>query len=101
MSNTLINSVKTPIEAQKQLVKKERGDVTRSLNSIEGTLKGILDKEEKITNSTNKALKKDYKSQIKDSNKYLNKLFKTLKTEMIQAISAERTLYRMGGKDNG
>lgn len=99
-SNPLIESVLDPIEAQKIKVLKERGDVTRSINSIEGILKGIIDKEQKLEKATTKVLKKSYKSQLKDSNKYLNKLFKTFKLEITEAIKAEVILKEMGPKDN-
>ena len=63
---------------------KEHGDVIRTLNSIEHTMEGILDKKEKAKTASTKALRKEYNAQIKSSEKYLDTLFKTLKLEMLE-----------------
>lgn len=96
--NNLIKSIEDPKAAQELKVKKERGDVTRSLNSIEGTLKEVLDTELKLQDTKDKPKVKQYKKQIKNQNKHVTTLFETLKIEMKQAIAEERILYEMGPK---
>lgn len=92
--NQMIRSMTHPKEYLEEKAAKERGDVVQSLNGIEATLAGILDKEQKIAESTLPALKKKYRSQVKASRKYLNDLFETLKVEMEQSAIADRKLVR-------
>ncbi len=86
---TEINTPINPKAAAEARVAKERGDVVSSLNSIERTIKAIMMKEQKLEKATSKDLKKKYKKQIKDSNKYLQTLVDTFVVEVKQAVTAE------------
>jgi len=96
--NDLIDSVKnppTPLEYATKKAEKERSDVTKSLNSINSALEGIIGKEEKMSEASTKELQKKYKKQIKASKKYLEDLYATLKLEMYESAQAEYALERL------
>jgi len=93
--STLVEQVKDPIASQKAIVAKETLDVEKSLSSIEATCAGILEKEDKYINCTDKVLKKKYKHQIKESNKYLATLYDTLALEVLEKVKAVKRLMGM------
>ena len=62
-------------------------------------MKGIIGNLETVKATDDKARVKLYKKQIKDSNKYLDTLFVTLKLEMAEAVDAEYRLERMTGDE--
>ena len=84
----------TPLELAIKKHEKEKNDVSQSLVSIDKTIEGIILKEEKVSQTSNKELKKKYKAQSKQSARYLNDLFETLKLEMFEAVASRIAMER-------
>lgn len=74
---------------------KESQDVVDSISNIADTIKKQVLKQEKIQNSSTKAQKKIYLKQLKNTDTYIESMFKALYLEMIERAKAEINLERI------
>jgi len=79
----------------RDVYEKEQKDVVASLDSIRTTIAGMSEKKHKMKNAESRDRKKLYKKQIKDSKKYLDTLFHSLRLELTEEVEAK---LKMEGK---